>query len=447
MTPSTDTSTESMTQGLQAAAEGGSSLAIGLIALMAVLLVGSAAASGSETALFGLTHGERVALRRHTPKAAKTIDDLLAKPRRLLICVLLLNMVVNVLYFAAAALLLQTTRSPLLGVLAAVLPLVSIILFGEILAKLAADTFRTRWARLAAPMLMSVSVALGGLLMAIDALVVAPLSRLIHLAPIYTPHDASAIRTLIRAGAHGGTIDDHEQELLEGVVGLSNVRARVAMTPRLDLPAVSPHMPIGDLVQFVHRTGAHRLPVFDDRGATITRILDVKATLARGRPMLEKPIYVPENARLDRVLNQLRERKARTAVCVDEHGESTGLLDFADLLRGLVGMPIEHGETGADGIIMVGLGCWSVPGRMPVSELARLFTEHRAQDFDLPPEAVTIAGAVMASLGRLAEPGDQVDFGPVHVEVEVVSGRTIDRVLLRLSSQVLEPPSQPEASK
>lgn len=416
-------------QALPEAAGGG--LAIGLIVLMSALLVCSAAASGSETALFGLTHGERVALRRQHPKAAGIIDDLLGKPRRLLICVLLLNMVVNVLYFTAAALLLQTTRSPLLGVLAAVVPLVAIILFGEILAKLVADTFRTQWSRVAAPILLSVNLAIGGLLMALDSLIVAPLARLVSPGTLGVAQDPSDVRTLIRAGAHGGTIDDHEQDLLEGVVGLSNVRARVAMTPRLDLPAVTAHMPIGQLAQHAHAAGTHRLPVFDDRGVVITRILDVKATLARGKPILEKPIYVPENARLDRVLSQLRERKARTAVCVDEHGESTGLLEFADLMRGLVGLPIEHGETGVDGIVMVGLGCWSVPGRMPVTELARLFTEHRTQDFQLPPEAVTIAGAVMTALGRLAQPGDAVDFGPVHVEVEQVSGRTIDRVLVR----------------
>ena len=434
MTPTPTTTTDPITDAVQTMPDSGG-LAIGLVVFMAALLVGSAAASGSETALFGLTHGERVALRRQSPKAAGIIDDLLAKPRRLLICVLLLNMVVNVLYFAAAALLLQTTRSPLLGVLAAVLPLVAIILFGEILAKLAADTFRTRWARLAAPLLLSVSLALGGLLMAIDSLMVAPLARLVRHAPGDAPqHDHSDVRTLIRAGAHGGTIDDHEQELLEGVVGLSAVRARVAMTPRLDLPAVSPSMSKEQLVRCAHSAGVHRLPVFDEHDATIARILDVKATLAKGEPALETPIYVPENARLDRVLNQLRERQARTAVCVDEHGESTGMIGFTDLLRGLVGMPIEHGQTGADGIIMVGLGCWSVPGRMPVSELARLFTEHRVRDFDLPPEAATIAGAVMASLGRLAEVGDSVDFGPVHVEVEVIAGRAIERVFVRPAS-------------
>jgi len=441
MTPTTAPPPDPITSAAQAMPDSGG-LAIGLVVFMACLLAASGAASGSETALFGLTHGERVALRRQSPKAAGIIDDLLAKPRRLLICVLLLNMVVNVLYFAAAALLLQTTRSPLMGLLAAVLPLIAIILFGEILAKLAADTYRTRWALVAAPFLLSVNLALGGLLMAIDSLVVAPLARLVRHAPgDRHQHDHSDVRALIRAGAHGGTIDDHEQELLEGVVGLSAVRARVAMTPRLDLPAASPGMSNEQLVQVARTAGVHRLPVFDEQGATITQILDVKAMLAKGQPALETPIYVPENARLDRVLNQLRERRARTAVCVDEHGESTGMIGFSDLLRGLVGMPIEHGQTGADGIIMVGLGCWSVPGRMPVTELARLFTEHRTRDFDLPPEAVTIAGAVMVSLGRLADVGDSVDFGPVHVEVELVAGRTIERVLVR----PISPPPTPEA--
>ncbi len=418
--------------------ETGNGLALGLVLLMSGLLVCSAAASGSETAMFGLTHGERVALRRQAPKAARIIDELLDKPRRLLICVLLLNMVVNVLYFAAAALLLQTTRSPLWGVLAAVVPLVLIIMFGEVLAKLLADTFRTRWARIAAPVLLSVSIALGNLLMALDSLIVAPLARLFLHDTKHQTQDHTDVRGLIRAGAEHGAIDDHEQDLLEGVVGLSTVRARAAMTPRMDLPIASETMPLDELIELAHTSNSHRLPVLDDRGTTIARILDVKATLATGHPVLEKPIYVPENARVDRVLDQLRESKARTAVCVDEHGDSTGLLEPAALMRGIVGLSVEYGRSDGDGIIMVSLGCWSVPGRVPIAEVARLFTERSFADFAFPPEAATIAGAVVTTLGRIAEPGDAVDFGPIHAEVESVSGRTIERVLVRLGESTAD---------
>lgn len=418
-------------QALDLATSDGHGLGLALIVFMAALLAGSAAASGSETALFGLTHGERVALRRGSPAKALVIDRLLDMPQRLLVCVLLLNMVFNVLYFAAAALLLQTTRSAWLGVLAAVAPLVIIILFGEILPKLVADTYRTQWARAVAVPLRVVSGSLGGLLMAIDSLVVAPLSRLIAPQPVEVFARPSDVRNLLRAGAHGGAIDEHERALLEGVVGLSAVRARAAMTPRVDLSPVSAGTPLDQLAHAARRAGGHRLPVMDEKGVVITHVLDARASLALGRPVLEKPVYVPENARLDRVLGRLREQHARTAVCVDEHGESTGMLDIADVLRAVVGLPHEQGTTDAEGIIMVALGCWSVPGRTPVDDLARLFALHREDDFDWPAEAVTIAGAVVTRLGRLARVGDRARFGPLHVEVEQVVGRSVERVLVR----------------
>lgn len=432
MAPTTAISpADAQTLALAADSAQGGGPVLALIAFMACLLVGSAAASGSETALFGLTHGERLALRRTSPAKAAILDQLLSTPRRLLICVLLLNMVFNVLYFAAAALLLQTTRTPLMGVLAAVLPLVMIILFGEILAKLMADAYRTQWSRLAAGPLRAVSSVFGGLLMGIDSLVVAPLARLIAPGPVEVHARLSDVRDLLRAGAYGGAIDEHERALLEGVVGLSAVRARAVMTPRVDLEAVSTDLPMAQLAQVARRTGMERLCVMDDRGLVIRGIIDVRGSLARGRPIVEKPIYVPENARLDRVLEQLREHGTRTAVCVDEHGESTGTLEITDVLRALVGLPSDPAKKDANGMIMVALGCWSVPGRTPVDALNLLFEHHHKDGFPWPAEAVTIAGAVMAQLGRMAVAGDKARFGPLQVEVEQVQGRSIDRVLVR----------------
>lgn len=52
--------------------------------------------------------------------------------------------------------------------------------------------------------------------MAVDALVVAPLARLIAPAPVEIQARPSDVRSLLRAGADGGTIDEHEQALLEG---------------------------------------------------------------------------------------------------------------------------------------------------------------------------------------------------------------------------------------
>jgi len=403
--------------------------AIVLIPFMAALLVASAFASGSETALFGLTHGERVALRRL--RGGQVVERLLARPRRLLICVLLLNMVANVLYFAAAALLVQGVHGAVATAVAAVVPLVVLVLVGEVLAKLVAATYRLRWSRLAARPLLSVSLSLGGLLLALDALLVAPLARLFAPAQHTPTAGRDQLRGLLEAGNQLGAIGEHELDLLGGVVGLSAVRARAAMAPRVDLRAIDPQATPAELARAARETGRHRLPATGGDPHVIERVVDIKRTLARGRPVLDKPVYVPENARLDRVLVVLRQCDARTAVCVDEHGESTGMLEATDLLRALVRLSVDPGTHEAAGVYLVGLGVWSVPGRMLVADLFSLFDPGGQTHEADTSQADTVGGLMMARLGRLCEPGDRVGVGGLELEAEHVTGRAVERVIVR----------------
>ncbi|MBZ0171320.1 MAG: hypothetical protein K8E66_02980, partial [Phycisphaerales bacterium] len=60
-----------------------------LILVLTALLVFSAIASGSETALFRLSHRERADLRRAAPTAGAAVESLLVDGRRLLLFVLL----------------------------------------------------------------------------------------------------------------------------------------------------------------------------------------------------------------------------------------------------------------------------------------------------------------------------------------------------------------------
>ena len=62
---------------------------------IAVLLVFSALFSGSETAIFSLSHGQREALKQLRPNASRRIEQLLSDPDRLLGTLLLGNLVVN----------------------------------------------------------------------------------------------------------------------------------------------------------------------------------------------------------------------------------------------------------------------------------------------------------------------------------------------------------------
>ena len=70
---------------------------------MLILLACSAFLSSSETAFFNLSHRQKKLLEESEHKLQKLTARLLDKPSQLLGCLLLGNMVVNVLYFAISS--------------------------------------------------------------------------------------------------------------------------------------------------------------------------------------------------------------------------------------------------------------------------------------------------------------------------------------------------------
>src|SRR5207244_13292235 len=81
-------------------------------------------------------------------------------------------------------------------------------------------------------------------------------------------------------------------------------------------------------------------------------------------PLAEPVRYVPERARLDQLLEHFRATRSDVALCVNEGGELTGLVEMDDVIRELVTVSVGVGvEAGPDEQVrMVALGTWEVPG-------------------------------------------------------------------------------------
>ena len=156
-----------------------SGIDIPMLALLPGLLLLSGFFSGSETALFGLTETERMTLRRDESLAGRAVAALLANPRMLLITVLLGNMTINVLYFVTSSVLLMRADAGFIGLIAmAAVSLLLLILLGEVLPKLWANSRRVTFAVLTAPPLLALHRLIGPLRLVLDRAIVAPLSRL-----------------------------------------------------------------------------------------------------------------------------------------------------------------------------------------------------------------------------------------------------------------------------
>lgn len=407
-----------------------------LVIVLAVLLVGSAFASASETALFGVTHGQRATLRRSNPTLARMVDALLARPRELLMQVLLLNMVINVSYFIVTSVLTLHADTTLMRITISVVSLTAIILMGEVFAKLFASGATLLFLRIAAPAHLLIRRPITGLLRVLDVWVVAPLARLV--SPSSSTESANEVNaeqlaTLISMSAGEGVIARGEQLVLTSIVEMGHLRVEQVMTPRVDLEWVTPDIGLEELAEVCRRTGRARTIVCErDLDDGLLGILDARKVF-EGTPVrkaIEPVMYVPEQTRLDMLMEQLRESGHRVGVSVDEHGGVSGIITIADILRELLD-ELEHPQdSAAESIEDLGGGRWLVPGRLNIRDWAMLFKDRSL--IEHTKHVNTLGGLMMVLLGRIPEVGDSAFAGSIEMRVVSVHERAIDRIELRV---------------
>ncbi|MBZ0172643.1 MAG: hypothetical protein K8E66_09715, partial [Phycisphaerales bacterium] len=136
--------------------------------------------------------------------------------------------------------------------------------------------------------------------------------------------------------------------------------------------------------------------------------------------------------RLDSALDTMRSRSCTRALCVDERGAIVGLLDASDIVDELLEGMGDERSAEKHTVRLVGLGRWSMSARLAARDWVRYFRVDEADIEASLARASTIGGVVIDRLGRLPEPGDSVEIGPVRVRVESVSGRRIDGLIVEL---------------
>ncbi len=416
---------------------GWSALDIPMLAALPVLLLSSGFFSGSETALFALTENERMSLRRGGSLVGRAVELLLADQRMLLITVLVGNMTVNVLYFVVTSMLLMKSDLAVPGeVLLAASFLVVIILLGEVTPKLIANTRRVGFASFVAPLLLTLHQVIAPLRVLLNRLVVAPLSRLT--SPTERPPrlDEQELSALLEISGSRGVIDEQEQQILQEVISLSQLKVRDVMTPRVRIAAVRIDASYEQVRDLAERTRLTKFPVFRENIDQIVGLLPVRTFLldppASGPEALQRLLtpahYVPETARLDQLLNRFRETHTQLAIVVNEYGGTAGVVAAEDVVEELVGdiAGIEQ-RGGLQPPSLLGPGRWRVDGATGIHDWAEAFGARL-----ISPQVATLGGFIVARLGRAPQVGDRVELGNVRLEVEQIDRARVLSIIVTL---------------
>ncbi|HUU84099.1 MAG TPA: hemolysin family protein [Phycisphaerae bacterium] len=404
--------------------------------LLVTLLACSGIVSGSETALFGLSRLELHTFAASGGRLKRQAWQLMQRPRRVLMTVLIANTAINVLFFAISFVTFEkmSDAHPVAASVGGIAALLAVILFGEILPKAAARARAARMAPLVAPLIRALQTVLGPIRLVLRLSMTEPLTRLL------SPADGAGhgrdevtveeLQALVEMSARQGVIDSAENRMLHHIVALREISVRSIMRPRVDIGAVPIDTPTEDVRAKLQAAKVTRLPVYgqdidDIRGVVHARDIFLQHDLPLAQ--LIRPVeFVPEQSNPLQVIEHFRATRTQLAVVVDEYGGVAGLVTLDDLLEEIVGDLASSEKPPEPAVEVIDPNTYRLAGDLDVRDWGRRFGMPGLID----PRFQTVAGLVLARLGRLPREGDSVRIHNLTLTVERLAGRRIDRILL-----------------
>ncbi|MGI9036916.1 MAG: hemolysin family protein [Pyrinomonadaceae bacterium] len=252
---------------------------------------------------------------------------------------------------------------------------------------------------------------------------------------VYTEDE---IRQLIGISEESGYLNREERRLLNRVFEFSDTTVKEAMIPRTEIVAIAAKSSLEDIALAFRQHGYSRLPVYReslDDIAGVSHSKDVRPYLLRPKAfrlekVLQKPVYVVDNARLEDVLRRMQREKFHFGFVVDEHGGVEGIITLEDLLEEIVGdISDEHDEEVNEQIHKEPDGSFILDGGAAVRDLNRRLNLHIPVD----ESYTTIAGFLMSEAGQILNVGESVKFNGHTFKVEKVDKRRILKVRMEKS--------------
>lgn len=233
--------------------------------------------------------------------------------------------------------------------------------------------------------------------------------------------------------AEDSGIDPDEKAMIQRVFALPEIAVSECMTPLVDVAFVRAEASLREAIAVALSSGHTRLPVADGRVDHIVGVLHVRDLLFGGaddrrvREVMRPARYVPESKRLHELIHEMRREREPFAILVDEYGGSVGIVSIEDLLEEIIGDIRDEREVGQTGVRQLADGEWRASGRVEIGELSQVIGRVLPNgDYE------TVAGLILAQLGRIPRTGETAVIGDLVFRVEDADERSVRSVHVSL---------------
>ena len=417
------------------------------ILLFLLLLVCSALISGSEVALFSLkpsdfnTSGE-------LSEKEKILVHLLDRPKKLLATILVANNFINIaivlLYSSLSSVIHGNNDYEIFGFslvfwIDVIVVTFLILFFGEILPKVYANRNNVKFAQFMAFPLSF-----------LDKLI-SPLSIPMRNTTRFIEKNFGKQKSNLSIDQLSQALEltreedtsNEEKKILQGIVSFGNIDAKQAMQPRLDIFALSIDEDFETVLNKISENGYSRIPVYKESIDEVQGLLYIKDLLKYihkknfdWQSLIREAYFVPENKKLDDLLNEFKEKKIHSAIVVDEYGGTSGLISLEDIIEEIVGDISD--EFDDDDIIFSKLdpSTYVFEGKTTLKDFYHIlkFEEEQEKLFeDYKGEAETIAGFVLEIAKSFPKVNQILNFDNYTFTIEALDQKRIKQIKVKVN--------------
>ena len=407
------------------------------VALLLLLLIVAGLVSASEAAFFSLSPDDRAYCRESNHPGDRRISMLLDRPKRLLASLVIFNNLLNIAVVVIAMYLTwefsQVSRGSgwvLVGV--TLIVTLAIVLFGEIVPKVYASQKNLIVARRTAPLAqigLAVFRPLSALLVSLSNQVDKRIERRGYKLSVEELSQAVELT--------GSDATTEEKEMLKGIVNFSNLLARQVMRTRLDISAVADDLTFSELMAQINASGYSRVPVYHDSIDQIEGILYIKDLLpylhesdAFQWQTLLRPVYfIPENKKVDDLLQDFQKRRVHIAIVVDEYGGTRGLVTLEDIIEEIFGdindefddeTPVGYRREDERTIVF--------EGKLPLTDVCRVLNVDATTFETMQGDSESLGGLLLELFGRLPKTGDETTYAGFTFHIVLADDKRINEV-------------------
>ena len=399
------------------------------------LLMVSALVSGAETSFFSLSHNDVRRIRERRSASGEGVLKLLGNVELLLATILVVNNLVNICIVILTSNVIDATFTFLRFefLFKSVLVTFLLLLFGEILPKVFAQTVPVRFACFAARPLL----VLRWIFYPLSYILVRTSSRISEKA---AHRSELSLDELADAVDMTQSSSPEEHEMLSGIVNFANTEVQEIMKPRVDITAIEITEGYEHVKRVIIESGFSRIPVYEDEVDNIRGTLYVKDLLPyinhgddfAWQRLIRKAYFVPEHKKINDLLAEFQSNKVHMAIVVDEYGSTLGLVSLEDIIEEIVGEISDESDTVESFYTRLDAKNYLFDGKTHIGDFERVLELEEDLFSDVKGEAETLAGLMLELKRDFPRKGDSFTTHDIRFTVQEVEGHRIDKILVTL---------------